>query len=352
MVSLGSLGVATQCLHRASSKSTLSMIQTCQACERCPSSVEVPGDTPQETYLLCDECCSRLQARALRPREWFNLAKRYGCSQALLHDDFYEEDGTASQPEFEVADPAHYLAPTLDEVCDTAETLLDYSITRWHIDDELVEKWKALSAADVVDALSRRFSGTQNIEVRSVVLAVSSIVGPPAAELVRHAWGQHSASEPFWELVQASAACLSFEEGYSRSEQALAAMPERVRREHFGALAFFRSPQTLSWIEANAGEPSTESWGHLAAASSFTWPKAEQWLKSGRPLSLIAIDALRAVANPRTPLLSGMKPSLGAPVTVEEMRHVLEGASLADPVPRVQKRIESLLSQLHSLARD
>jgi hypothetical protein len=34
------------------------------------------------------------------------------------------------------------------------------------------------------------------------------------------------------------------------------------------------------------------NWGHLAASSNFSWSKADKWLAKGRPLSLIALDAL------------------------------------------------------------
>lgn len=167
---------------------------------------------------------------------------------------------------------------------------------------------------------------------RPPVLEVCSLVGPAAAELVRQAWHEYPEGVAYWSLVQATAACLPFEDGFARAERALADMPEKARRESFSALAHFRSAHLLSWIEANACEPTTEAWGRLAAASAFSWGTAKAWIGAGRPLNLIAIDALLAIADPRTPLLRALQPSLGAPTDEGEMRQALS-ASAANASP-------------------
>ena len=307
------------------------------------------ADDALEPYLVCPGCHARLMARSLRPREWFNLAKRHGWSKFLLHDDFYDDDGTASQPEDDVEHAELFPAPSLTDASNSAESLLDYSVTRWRIKDELVVRWKSLPVDEVLDALNRRFGATRNAAVRSVVLEVAALTGTAAEGLVQRAWQEYPEGVPFWSLVQASAACLPFEEGFARAEQVLTEMGEKDRREAFPALAHFRSPRALSWIEANACEPSVEAWGRLAAASSFSWPKVKEWLSLGRPLSLIAIDALMAIADPRTPLQRSLQPALGTPPSEVEMRGVLESAAAADPVPRVKQRIGWLLTKLPAL---
>ncbi|WP_431258315.1 hypothetical protein ACQ86G_27970 [Roseateles chitinivorans] len=289
--------------------------------------------------------------RSLRPLEWFNLAKRHGWAQFLLHDDFYDEDGTATQPEEVVEQSERFQAPTLAAVSDTAETLLDYAITRWQFDAELGERWRQLPQDEVLRTLTSRFDASNNLSVRSVVLEVANLLGSSAESLVRRAWAEYPDGIVFWSLVQASAACLPFEEGFARAENALAGMPDRTRRDRFSALAHFRSPRALRWIELNAAEPTVEAWGRLAAASAFSWPKAEEWLHAGRPLSLIAIDALLAIAEPQTPFLRDQRPSLGAPASAFDARKVLEAVAVADPVPRVKQRIGALLVRLSVLTQ-
>lgn len=326
------------------------MSPLCQACERRPSSVVEPADAPAEPYFVCQGCHGRLVARSLRPLEWFNLAKRHGWSRFLLHDDFYNDDGTASQPDEAVEAPESLPAPTLKEAGVAPASLLDYTVTRWHIEDELIEKWKSLPMGEVLSVLNGRFAATRNAAVRSVVLEVCSLVGPAAAELVRQAWHEYPEGVAYWSLVQETAACLPFEDGFARAERALADMPEKAMRESFSALAHFRSAHLLSWIEANACEPTTEAWGRLAAASAFSWGTAKAWIGAGRPLNLIAIDALLAIADPRTPFLRALQLSLGGPTDEGEMRQVLEAAMAADPVPRVKQRVGSLLSKLPALS--
>ena len=327
------------------------MSSLCQACESRSAVVVEPADDADAPYLVCEACHGRLMARSLRPLEWFNLAKRYGWAHFLLHDDFYDEDGTATQPEEDVEQSELFPAPTLAAVCDTAKSLLDYAITRWHFEAELGERWLQLPQDEVLRTLNSRFDASRNRDVRSVVLQVAGVMGPAAEALVRRAWADYPDGIVFWALVQASAACLPFEDGFARTETALAEMPERTRRESFSALAHFRSPRALQWIELNAAEPTVEAWGRLAAASAFSWPKAEEWFQAGRPLSLIAIDALLAITNPQTLFLREHRPVLGSPASEFRTRTVLEEVAATDPVPRVKQRIGVLLARLPALAQ-
>src|SRR5439155_5473288 len=113
------------------------MSQLCEACESAAAETVESCDDPMEPYHLCTVCHQRLHARALRPLEWYNLAKRHGWNQFLLHDDFYDDDGTASQPEEAVECPTDFPAPSLAGVEHEPRQLLDYSITRWHFDSDV-----------------------------------------------------------------------------------------------------------------------------------------------------------------------------------------------------------------------
>jgi len=59
-------------------------------------------------------------------------------------------------------------------------------------------------------------------------------------------------------------------------------------------LLLFKDDRVLDWIESVRNRITTIKiqWGHLAAGSNFSWQRAEKWLSCGRPLSLIALDAL------------------------------------------------------------
>lgn len=69
---------------------------------------------------------------------------------------------------------------------------------------------------------------------------------------------------------------------------------DRYLNEYITALNFIRNDKVLDWIESNIHRiPNIGlNWGHLAASSYLSWNRASKWLASGRPLSLVALDAI------------------------------------------------------------
>jgi len=322
----------------------------CEACEREPVDTFEPCDAAPENYWLCWPCHHRLHKRALRPSEWYNLAKRHGWQQFLLHDDFYDEAGIAQQPEGQVEDPQRFPAPSLSSESNDARLLLDYTITRWQFEREVRAAWATLKVADVSAALAERFASAENASIRSCILEVcAAILKASGAPLVRYAWGEYPASVPLPILAQASAACLPFREGFDRVVSALDLESPGCRRDLAMSLAFFKSTEALDWIEHHVSEPITEAWGELAAVSRFSWTRAEKWITAGRPLSLVAVDALATIANPKSPLLRDLQPRLYDPSDPDMFREVLSAYAQSDRAPRVEKRTISLLANAHSL---
>lgn len=321
----------------------------CQACERRPSSIEERCDDPNQPYMVCQECHPRLMNRSLRPLEWFNLAKRHGWAKFLLHDDFYDDNGEATQPEEDVEGAELFPAPTLSQLETEPSTLLDYSVTRWNLEDEVFTAWLRLPPASVLSCIAKRYDDTRNLSVRAIILEVAALLRAEGQMFVRHAWDAYQDCGSFWSLAEATAACLPEAEGFPLVASALEAMPEKERRRSFGALAHFRSTRSLDWIEANACEPTVDAWGYLAAASTLNWPKVDEWLKAGRPLSLVAVDALLAIANPRTPFLRKIRPVLINPPAEQDLRNAIEALMKADPVVRVMQRAGALLEHVPAL---
>jgi hypothetical protein len=321
----------------------------CQACERRPSSIEERDDDPNEPYLVCRECHQRLMSRSLRPLEWFNLAKRHGWAKFMLHDDFYDDNGEATQPEEDVEGAELFPAPVLCQSETDPCALLDYSATRWNLDDEVFAAWLRLPPASVLSCIAERFDGTKNHLVRAVTLEVAALLRAEGRTFVRHVWDTYPDCGSFWSLAAATAACLPEEEGFPLVTGALDSMLEKEWRRSFGALAHFRSTRSLDWIEAHASEPTEDAWGYLAAASTLNWPKADQWLKAGRPLSLIAVDALLAISDPRTPFLRQMRPILVNPPAEQDLRNAIAALMKSDPVVRVAQRAGALLKHVPAL---
>jgi hypothetical protein len=123
-----------------------------------------------------------------------------------------------------------------------------------------------------------------------------------------------------------------------------------LRRETASALAWFRSERVLDWIEAFIHEPLTEDWGRLAAVSNLDWSRVKSWLGKGRPLSLVALDALNACWHYNTVLLKRCRPKLAGGWAESEFVSVLEEYVSRDPVPRVQKAAGAAISHMHDIA--
>jgi hypothetical protein len=281
------------------------------------------------------------------------LAGTYGWWQYLLHDDFYDDDGTASQPEDDVEDAELHPSPTLNEVSSDCDRLLDYTATRWRIADQLAAAWCQLPATDVRRVVAQRFSNAPNSGVRSACLDVLAIVlKSSACDFVAEVWQKHKDRVDIGSLFRATAACMPIDQGFPLASTMVETLDGRERRHAMVALSYFQSPRALQWIEGHAVEPTTEDWGNLAAASCLSWSQARSWLTRGRPLSLIAIDALRAIADPKTPLLRAMAPVLITPPTADEFMHAIAAYEVQDPVPRVRQRVETLREAKHKLCTE
>lgn len=147
------------------------------------------------------------------------------------------------------------------------------------------------------------------------------------------------------DLASASAVCLPAAEGFERVLEALETMPEGRRHGWLGLLAPFRSPRTLDWVEANVERPVTEEWGQLAAFSGLDWGRVVAWLEKGRPMSCVALDALRyLVFHCGDPYDDAYGVRLIDPPDRKTLRKVLKAHAARDPVPRVQDRVDFVLS--------
>jgi hypothetical protein len=321
------------------------MTDLCQACERNRAEVVEPCDDPKTEYKVCPVCHRPLKALALRPLEWYNLSKRHGCGQFLLHDDFYDESGIAQQAGDAVEAPEKYPAPTLAEVCHAAEALLDYSIAHMNFSAE-AQAWRRISHSEILAAISNRFAATKDADVRSAIFDVcGGALGESGAEFVRFAGNDLGKTTLLSSLAIASMKCLPNREGFDRVSAALTELDARQKLQEMWCLGLFHTPETLDWIEKNIVEPITESWGYLAAASKFDWQRAEKWLEGGRPLSLVALDALLAIAKPMSPFLQAYAPSLIEPPTPSRFLRTLSAYRRRDPVPRVEKRTDALVAK-------
>jgi hypothetical protein len=69
---------------------------------------------------------------------------------------------------------------------------------------------------------------------------------------------------------------------------------DKYLNDYITALNFIRNDKVLDWIENNIHRTTNIglNWGHLAASSYLSWERANKWITSGRPLSLVALDGI------------------------------------------------------------
>jgi hypothetical protein len=326
-------------------------VVTCEACRQRQAAEEIGDDDPDEPYRVCRECGERLRLRALRPLEWFNLAAKHGWRKYLLHDDFYDDDGTAHQPATHLYSTDGMLAPTLDEAARSLGSLVDYCITRWQLDAIEYEAFKAFPAEAVLEELKRR-AAAGNQHVLEVTLTLcANVLAHAAAPWVRAQYERACDQNVLFSWAEAAARCLPHPEGMRRTVDALRTFSGHELRERKGALMWFRSPAVLDWIESHAPSANvTGDWGRLAALSDLSWSRIEAWLTRGRPLSLIALDALTEFvpAPGQAPIVKTQPKLKGRPDGLTLMR-ALQAYMAVDTAPRVTGTCRYLIEHIDEL---
>jgi hypothetical protein len=327
-------------------------VTTCEACRLRSVAEAIGDDDPDEPYLVCGECGSRLRQRALRPREWFNLAAKHGWREYLLHDDFYNEDGTAEQPEVDGYSADGLPAPTLDEAACSLGDLVDYCMTRWHLDALEYDALRKFPPEAVLDELERR-AATGNRHALEVTLKLcASVVECVAAPWVRAQYERACNHNVLFSWAEAAARCLPHPEGLNKTVDALRAYSGQELRDRKGALMWFRSSAVLDWIENHAPRANvTDDWGRLAALSDLPWSRVDAWLARGRPLSLIALDALAEfIPRPgQAPIVKQLQPKLQGNPDALTLTRALQACMAADTAPRIAGRCRYLIEHLDEL---
>lgn len=316
---------------------------TCQACHTAPVEREVATEVEGRPFRLCRACTARLEGQALRPLEWYRLAALHGPLTFLLHEDFYDEDGRANPDKVSDAEAASRPIPTLAEVSADLASLLDYVLTRWSLRADVVAALRAHPASPLLARMSELIEERPIPWVEGCCYEVAAqALGLAARSWVEGRWDEGTRPDTRSSFLEAAAACLPAAEAVPRALAALDGVAPRDLPTAALALARFRSPQVLDWMEGKVASPVSDSWGRLAACSGITWAAAARWLDAGRPLSLVALDALSIALRPDVGRPFGMSVELlDAPNRAAVLDRLREQVS-RDPAPRVSQIVERI----------
>lgn len=324
-------------------------MESCQACEKEPVDLAEPADNRCHPYHLCHPCHDRLVNYSLRPNEWYNLAKRYGWWQFLLHDDFYDDDGKAAQPEMEVEENLSYTIPSLEDLAGDIVGAVEHVFTQWHPSKEYFDFLEGFHQERLAEILEEKLLLSPNQSYAGALFDIcGEVLKERGAELVRKGWDKKE-SVDFTSLAIATTRCLAEDEGFDLIDAELQAMSLQDRRDKCYVLSFYRSPRVLYWLERNVQSPITESWGRVAACAGTDWTTIVRWIGDGRPMSLVALDCLKACVSFDTPLTKKVRPRVSGLVSESDLVLTLSEYSRRDPVPRVEKVVSYLLEASQEL---
>ncbi len=128
---------------------------------------------------------------------------------------------------------------------------------------------------------------------------------------------------------------------------------DRNLNDYILALNNIRTDKTLDWIENNAQRIKSVgiNWGHLAAVSFFNWDRADKWLSKGRPLSLVALDALIFCTTNgerlyQSLLLRQLNPRLTDNPKSDIIKNRLQSYLRTDNVPRTKISVDRIINNL------
>lgn len=264
----------------------------CESCNINDFEVEQLANEGQKPYRLCRPCLDRLVNKALRPLEFFNLTAIHGHS-FYLHDDFYDyETGEATQPDVEVLEADKFPFPNFEHIKNNLDRLIDFAFVQYFTDDYVINQLNKFDKAETLKTIDKKVKYNRAINYKAYEV-VAKVIGKEAKDWLKTEWANRQENELLI-FAEAISKCFDFDEAFETLTNEIESKDGKNLSENISALLYFQSDKTLDWIEKVIHRTNNIStnWGTLAAASKFSWVRADKWLSVGRPLSLIAIDAL------------------------------------------------------------
>jgi hypothetical protein len=359
--------------HEVYSQNGTRWDRICEACRERLATEKIDSDDPDRPYSTCGECGERLLARSLRPLEWLNLIQVHPPEHSLLDRDVYLQDHFQNSvpwsrqvsvrpdlPEIEYLPANEMLAPSLDEAARTIPTLIDYCVTRRKLTATELEAFKAFGTAEILDAFQNG-AYADRPRILAVCLCVcANVLGSSASAWVRTQYFRAfrdkfrvpsgvSWTEATDAWAEAAARCLPEPEGLQMVFDGLQGLTGDRLDGGITALKQFRSSRVLDWIEINApSQHVLPVWGTLAALSDISWSRVQDWLTRGRPLSLIALSALRSfiyMPGEAGPFDAALKECPDRSV----IPPAIEAYWATDSAPRVANDCKSIIANIEKL---
>ena len=234
------------------------------------------------------------------------------------------------------------------------EQTLDEVLRREWIDQDSISALRQFPPDVLLLALRQRFAETDSLLVQGNILDVcADVLGETAGP-----WIREVADGPISNMItrpfcRALAHCVG-DDGFAIATAKLAnESAHQLPLTAHALLEFDEKLQILDWIEERLHAPNQAAradWGQLAAIAGIKWQRVAVWLDRGKPLSLVALDALNFCWDYGAGIggwLNTYKPKLLAPADDETMRARLLKYAEDNPTPRVTRRVTEIMEHLH-----
>jgi len=316
----------------------------CEACRHRAVMLQEQLNESVIPYCLCQPCYERLLHRSLRPLEYFNLVALHG-HEYDLHDDFYTDEGIAYAAKKPVQQEAGLAFPPVESLRGHVERLVDYALVKWWYPTAITPYLAEFTPLQILRVLDEKLAYNPFLLPKCVELAAEVLAGHA------YAWVKYQlrlVDDPVQVLdfAFALARCFPAAEAEALILAALGTLNEKALAERVTCLVHLAGNGPLDWIETHCrtvtNVPGT--YGVACAALGMTWERVQRWLQAGRPLSLMALDAL-VNCSTTTDTLNGSlwlrkhPPRLHAPATLTTMEEVLQAYIALDSVPRTKTAV-------------
>ncbi|WP_290796514.1 hypothetical protein [Flavihumibacter sp. UBA7668] len=310
--------------------------------------MEESADVGQNPFRLCLACHNRLINRALRPLEFFNLVAIHGHCP-YLHDDFYDYDtGKATQPNIEVTNAEKHPFPNFEQIKDDLNKIIDFSFVQFFTDNYVITELAKFDKQKILTRLKEKVEYNRAINHKAYEIA-GKVVGKTANKWILKEWTNRKANE-IQLFAEALAKCLDTDDAFETITTELESGNDKYLSENVLVMIYLQSEKTLDWIEKVSHRINniSSNWGYVAANSQFSWNRANKWLTSGRPLSLIALDGLAICTTIGERLnqslwLRKLNPTLTDQPSAATIAHRLNEYLVSDYVPRTKNAVDSVI---------
>jgi len=253
----------------------------------------------------------------------------------------------STNPDFPYA--VRPLVPRSAEQALTLDQMLALCMKQVVLRDEHYEPLEQFPRGELSAALARRLADSPSETVRSVCHDIlRNVLRLDGAELFRAHFAELRMSAPIrWTATAAK--CLPREEMLQLSWDMITSRDGLALKDAANALEYCRTPAALEWIERTIGQPKlvAQFWGELAAKSELSWPRAQRWVANGRPLSLVALDALQIIARLRETKSEFNDVRLAEVSDRGEIVDALRSYAARDDVPRVSRAVAAIVEKIN-----